>query len=341
MKIGGRVGPHKPSGRSHQILTFAAAALRVGASLPPHRSSENDGPRDGPDERTATPVRMLSGAAIPSRPGAGVDAVRRPNLLERLRTMARGDRLRVERRLPGAGLPYMHHGIDVGDGTVVHARPDDFRDPLGGGRVVRTSLAEFAGGSPVLVTAEPAATHPPDEIVARALAHVGRDGYCPVIDNCEHFATWCATGRRTSRQVEILLGRLGGAAARVAAALSAREMLAPAAAGIAERVAVRTALGTTVRLGLRTLVPAALAGEAAALVAEWTAHQAGRSAAESRRAGEAAGLAASAATCALAGLPGGPAGMVTAACAGAAVWAGGGLAARAATAAVGGQPRSR
>jgi hypothetical protein len=254
--------------------------------------------------------------------------------------MPGGERLRVERRFAGSTVGYMHHGIDVGDGTVVHARPDDERNPLAGGRVERTSLTEFAGGGTVLVTTEPAAAYPPDEIVARALAHVGRAGYCPVIDNCEHFATWCATGERTSRQVDIVLSRIGGAAARVAAAVSARRILATAAAGAVERVAVRTALGTTVRLSLRTLVPAAMAGEAAALAAEWTAHQNGRSLADSRRAGEAAGLATSAVACALAGLPGGPAGMITGALAGAAVWAGGGLATRAVTAVTRGQTRS-
>jgi hypothetical protein len=200
--------------------------------------------------------------------------------------MAAGDRLRVERRLAGSTVAYMHHGIDVGDGTVVHARPDDFQSPLAGGRVVRTSLAEFAGGGVVLTTTEPAAAYPPDEVVARALDHVGRAGYCPVVDNCEHFATWCATGERTSRQVDIVMARISGAAARVAAAVSARRLLANATVGAAERIAVRTALGTTVRLGLRTLVPAAIAGEAAALAAEWTAHHAGRPAADSRRAGE-------------------------------------------------------
>ena len=249
--------------------------------------------------------------------------------------MARGDRLRVERRLAGSTVVYMHHGIDIGDGTVVHARPDDFRSPLAGGRVERTSLADFAGGGTVLVTTEPPAVYPPDDVVARAIEHVGREGYCPVVDNCEHFATWCATGKRTSRQVDIVLARISGAATRVAAVVSARRLFASAAAGAAERIAVRTALGTTVRLGLRTLVPAAIAGEAAALAAEWTAHHAGRSAADSRRAGEAAGLATSAATCALAGIPAGPGGMITGALAGAAVWAGGGLVTQAATVAVG------
>ena len=239
--------------------------------------------------------------------------------------MAYGDRVRVERRLAGSAVAYMHHGIDVGDGTVVHARPDDFRNPLAGGRVERTSLSEFADGGDVLVTSEPPARFPPSEIVARALSHVGRPGYCPVVDNCEHFATWCATGERVSRQVDIVLSRMCGAVGRVAAAASTRSL----ARTTAEAVAVRTALGATVRVGMRTLVPAAIVAEAAALAAEWTAHHAGRSAAESRRAGDSAGMATSAAAFALAGVPAGPAGVVGGLLAGAAVWAAGSLAASA------------
>lgn len=234
--------------------------------------------------------------------------------------MAAGDRLRVERRFARSTVTYMHHGIDVGDGTVVHARPRDFARPLEGGSVVRTSRGEFAGGSEVFVTHEPAANFPPDEIVARALSQVGRDGYCPVVDNCEHFATWCASGERSSRQVEIVVGRIGAAAKRVAAAVSAR-----VATGAAERVVLRTAVGTSIRLGLRAIVPAAIVAEGAALAAEWTAHQTGRSAAESRLAGESAGLATSAAALAVAGAAGGPTGVMAGAVAGAAIWAGGSL----------------
>jgi hypothetical protein len=233
--------------------------------------------------------------------------------------MARGDRLRVERRLSGSAVGYMHHGIDLGDGTVVHARPDDFGNPLGGGRVERTGRAEFAGDGPVLVTTEPPARFPPEEIAARALRQVGRPGYCPLVENCEHFATWCATGQSASRQVDIVFDRLRGAALRLVAAASARGATATAAKALALRSA---------RTGLRGLVPAAIAGEATALAVEWTAHHAGRSAAESRRAGDTAGLAASAAACALAGLAAGPGGVVAGLCAGAAAWAGAGLAAR-------------
>jgi hypothetical protein len=245
--------------------------------------------------------------------------------------MARGDRIRVERRLAGSGIAYMHHGIDLGDGTVAHARPDDFRQPFAGGRVERTSLEVFAAGGEVLVSTDPPARFAPEEIVARALSQVGRPGYCPAVDNCEHFATWCATGERASRQADIVLSRIGNAAARVAAAVAARG-LAASAGGAASRAAVRTAVGTTVHIGLRTLVPAAVAGEALALAAEWAAHHAGGSAADSRRAGEAVGLATSAATCCLAGLAGGPAGAITGALVGAAVWSSGSLVARAAEA---------
>jgi hypothetical protein len=236
--------------------------------------------------------------------------------------MARGDRLEVERGIAGSTVAYMHHGIDVGDGTVVHARPDDFRNPFGGGRVERTSVEEFAAGRPVRVATDPPSAFPPEEIVARALAHVGRAGYSPLVDNCEHFATWCATGRRVSRQADIVLTRVAAAAARAVAAVSA---------GAGQRLAIRTALGTTLRLGLRTLVPAAIVAEGAALAAEWTAHQRGATAEASRRAGEAAGLAASAAACGLAGVPAGPAGVLAGSIAGATLWVAGSATAAAAT----------
>jgi hypothetical protein len=240
--------------------------------------------------------------------------------------MARGDRLEVEHRIAGSTVTYLHHGVDLGDGTIVHARPHDFRNPFGGGRVVQTSLADFSEGRCVRVRNEPAAAFAPDEIAERALAHVGRDGYDPVIDNCEHFATWCATGSRTSRQVDIVMGRVAAGVSRAAAAISAR-----AAVGTAERVAVRTALGTTVRVGLKTMLPAAIVGEAAALAAEWTAHQRGASEQESRKAGEAAGLAATSLAFAAGGVAAGPAGVLAGAVAGATMWLAGSATAAAAT----------
>jgi hypothetical protein len=229
--------------------------------------------------------------------------------------MARGDRLESQRRILGSTVTYMHVGIDLGDGTVVHARPDDFRHPFGGGRIERTTLERFASGAAVRVVLDPPAEFSPDEVATRALAAVGREGYCPVVDNCEHFATWCATGRRASHQVDIVAGRIAAAAARVVAAVSA---------GAAGTMVVRTAAGMTVRAGLGGLLPASIVAEATAAAVEWRARQRGLAAAESRRAGDAAGLAASAATLAVAGLRAGPAGAVAGALAGAALWAAGG-----------------
>jgi hypothetical protein len=135
--------------------------------------------------------------------------------------MAVGERLEVRRWLAGSTLAYWHHGIDMGDGTVVHARPDDFRNPFAGGSVVRTSLEEFADGQPVRTTAEPPAVFSPAEVARRAAAHVGRQGYCPVVANCEHFANWCATGERRSRQVEAVVRRVVTVAATVVAGIVA------------------------------------------------------------------------------------------------------------------------
>jgi hypothetical protein len=135
--------------------------------------------------------------------------------------VAAGERLEVRRWLAGTAIAYWHHGIDMGDGTVVHARPHDFRNPFGGGSVVRTSLEEFAEGQEVRPTREPPAGFPAEEVARRAAALVGRDGYCPVVANCEHFASWCATGERRSRQVEAVVRRVVTVAATVVAGIVA------------------------------------------------------------------------------------------------------------------------
>jgi hypothetical protein len=102
-----------------------------------------------------------------------------------------------------------HHGIDLGDGTVVHwttGRPGSkqqlgaaARKPLA--EIRQTSLAEFAAGRPVWVR-EYVRCFDSDTVVARALSRVGRRGYDLADNNCEHFACWCKTGRHHSKQVK-------------------------------------------------------------------------------------------------------------------------------------------
>jgi len=105
--------------------------------------------------------------------------------------MARGDHIYVRRR-----RHYTHHGVDCGDGSVIH-----YVGPRGGIRyVTRTCLGEFAAGSPVLVRSHERRLGT-EETIRNAESRLGSSGYHLVRNNCEHFAAWCCTGRAISSQV--------------------------------------------------------------------------------------------------------------------------------------------
>jgi hypothetical protein len=108
--------------------------------------------------------------------------------------MARGDQIYVMRELMGFSGMYEHHGIDCGDGTVIHYRKTDTAT------VSRTSLAAFARGERVFIKAVTTA-YLPDIVVARAESCLGEQRYDLLTHNCEHFATWCKTGRWESEQL--------------------------------------------------------------------------------------------------------------------------------------------
>jgi Lecithin retinol acyltransferase len=108
--------------------------------------------------------------------------------------MSRGDHIFVRRRRRLGW--YSHHGVDCGDGSVIHYAGD----PGTVRRVERTTREAFAGGSAVLVRGHRRRL-PPDEAVAKAESRLGSDGYHLVWNNCEHFATWSSTGSRASKQV--------------------------------------------------------------------------------------------------------------------------------------------
>lgn len=104
--------------------------------------------------------------------------------------MARGDHVYVRRRR------YTHHGIDCGDGTVIHF----MRPRVGLRHVARTSHAHFAAGGQVKVR-DYVHRLSADETIRHAESRVGSVGYHLVRNNCEHFAAWCCTGRAVSSQV--------------------------------------------------------------------------------------------------------------------------------------------
>lgn len=108
--------------------------------------------------------------------------------------MARGDQVYVMREVLGIPGVYEHHGIDCGDGTIIHYRKQ------GEARVSRTSRAAFAQGQRIYVKPQPVGFIP-DVVVARAEKRLGEQRYDLFSNNCEHFATWCKTGQQESAQV--------------------------------------------------------------------------------------------------------------------------------------------
>ncbi|WZL81815.1 lecithin retinol acyltransferase family protein [Vallitaleaceae bacterium 9-2] len=96
---------------------------------------------------------------------------------------------------------YRHYGIDIGYGRVVHFQGDSFwsRHEC---RVIESSMEEFLKDGTLGHVANLEYSFSRDEVVRRALNHVGSDfgGYSIKDNNCEHFARWCATGVRSARQ---------------------------------------------------------------------------------------------------------------------------------------------
>lgn len=101
------------------------------------------------------------------------------------------------------GFPsYRHYGVDIGDGTVVHFRGRRHYIQACAS-IQRTPIQAFGPCDKINIAREVCPTFPPDEIANRALSMVGTDfgGYNFLTNNCEHFANWCACGRRISQQV--------------------------------------------------------------------------------------------------------------------------------------------
>lgn len=126
--------------------------------------------------------------------------------------MAKGDHIKVRR----LGLIYAHHGIDMGDGTVIHFA--EAGKKAGQAKVTRAPIPDFLkGGIPRVVEYRPGRALSVEQTAQLALAELGAQGYSLSWNNCEHFATYCKTGRRESRQVKRALA--GAAAAGLAVAV--------------------------------------------------------------------------------------------------------------------------
>lgn len=120
-----------------------------------------------------------------------------------------GDQLRVKRELLGL-VSGWHHAVELPDGQVAE------NGPFYGTRL--NSLENFANGGAVEVVAREMTMAERDAAVGRARSRIGEHAYNPLSWNCEHYATWCATGVAESWQAIQWLGYLVKTALVVSAA---------------------------------------------------------------------------------------------------------------------------
>jgi len=156
-----------------------------------------------------------------------------------------------EEPLPGTHIlsprrGYLHHGIYVGEGRVVHYA--GLARGLFGGPVEEVFLTQFARGRSIWMRWGRQPAFDPAEVVRRARSRVGEEQYQILENNCEHFCEWCIHGQSRSYQVERLL--------------SSRHSLAI----LLEIVAWWDACCARVRLSLRTMFAASRSSQRAPTV---------------------------------------------------------------------------
>jgi hypothetical protein len=102
-------------------------------------------------------------------------------------------------------LGYLHQGIYVGDGYVVHYA--GYVHGLLRRPVEEVEIAGFRNGRPLWVAANTEPIYDRSEVVQRARSRVGERRYRLLTNNCEHFCEWCLNGQQRSYQVEALVAR--------------------------------------------------------------------------------------------------------------------------------------
>ena len=110
-----------------------------------------------------------------------------------------GDHIFVRRN----GLLYSHHGIYAGAGTVIHFKgaAKEKKDPV----VRKTDIENFLNGGK-LRRRDYKRRLPRAETLRIAGEHLTKTGYSLAFNNCEHFASYCATGKKRSAQVRNVVG---------------------------------------------------------------------------------------------------------------------------------------
>ena len=98
---------------------------------------------------------------------------------------------------------YAHHGLYIGNGNVIHY--SGYAKIKSDGVIVITSLDEFSQNSTVRIRQHELRLFSREESVERAHTRLGEDWYNILLNNCEHFVTWCIHGLPISRQVNNII----------------------------------------------------------------------------------------------------------------------------------------
>src|SRR5262249_18044443 len=100
---------------------------------------------------------------------------------------------------------YVHHGLYVGGGRVIHYSGLSRglrRGPVGEGSLAQFARGKGGWGRPTDRRLEP------QQVVLRARSRLGEHHYRLLTNNCEHFCAWCLQGESRSKQVEVFVSRL-------------------------------------------------------------------------------------------------------------------------------------
>jgi len=115
-----------------------------------------------------------------------------------------GDHICVRRK----GRFYSHHGIYMGDGKVVHFA-GSIREKIDP-EVHETDLSRFLKDG-IVRRRDYKQRLPASQTMRIAREQLSDRSYSMIWNNCEHFATYCVTGKKKSRQVKRVLSGLGTA----------------------------------------------------------------------------------------------------------------------------------
>jgi hypothetical protein len=108
--------------------------------------------------------------------------------------------IKIGAHLVSARTGYTHHGIYVGNDSVIHY--SGLSSGFHAGPIEETSLAEFSQGHDVSVRSYKNPKYLGLDAVERCKSRLGEASYDVQGNNCEHFCTWVIMGISESTQVE-------------------------------------------------------------------------------------------------------------------------------------------